>query len=399
MWANFLAGVGGVPEEPVPEALRRGRNPRETLAELWHRPAPQLVAIGREGEILAAKVRVWVALTAVLVPMINLVLQPGEVEPWIGFGSAFVILVAGTITKRLALRSAPPPWLGAFSCVFDISVVSAANLAFILGGQPLAATSGRVFFSIYFLALGLSCLRQDARFCFIAGLTAMLQYAGIVLAAVMLGGVTRVTPAETSYGSFRWDNQIARLALLAMGTAINVAIVRQTERHIAASLHDALTGLPNRRYAEDRLAQAIAMAARNGMSVVVAFFDLDHFKLVNDRFGHPAGDHILRQTAERMRRYFRLGDVAARFGGEEFLILFPESDVAGAMERLRRFHAQFCMRQMSLPGSKDAIYMTASVGVATYPADGDSAAAILQRADQRLYAVKQSGRNRVQGPE
>jgi diguanylate cyclase (GGDEF)-like protein len=399
MWANFLTGVGGVPEGPVPEALRMGRSPMEKLAALWQRPAPQLIAIGREGEVLAARVRVWVAVTAALVPLANLVLQPWDVEPWVGLGSASVILIASTVTRSLAARPSPPPLLGAFSCVFDISVVSAANLAFILGGQPLAATSGRVFFSAYFLALGLSCLRQDARFSLIAGLTAIFQYAAIVLAAVTFGDVTGAVPAGSSYGSFRWDNQIARLALLALATAINIAIVRQAERHMTASLHDPLTGLPNRRYAEDRLEQAIAIAARNGKSVVVALFDLDFFKLVNDRFGHPAGDHVLRQTAERMRRYFRLGDVAARFGGEEFLILFPESDVAGAMDRLRRFHTDFSARRMHLPGSQDTLRVTSSVGVATYPADGESAAAVLEQADRRLYAVKHSGRNRVQGPE
>jgi diguanylate cyclase (GGDEF)-like protein len=371
---------------------------RERLRSfLWQPPDPQALEIGREGEVLIAKVRLWAVGVSSLIPLSNLFLHPpqapdaADIEPWIGVGAAVVLLALGAFVLTLAKRAAPR-WLGLFSSLLDVSILSLANAAFILAGHPLAATNGRIFFSLYLLAMASTCLRQDARLCLLSGLAAMLQYGAIVLWAVHHLGDPGA--ASSTYGTFRWDNQVARLIILAVATGINGVIVQQAQSYLSASLHDPLTRLPNRRYAEHRLEQALAMARRTGRTGVLALADLDRFKQVNDRHGHAAGDEALRQTADFLRHFFRATDIVARYGGEEFLILFPEAEIGPAMERLRQFQAAFSREPVQLPGGR-RLALTLSMGVAAFPADGQLVADLIERADQRLYAAKQAGRNRV----
>jgi diguanylate cyclase (GGDEF)-like protein len=138
----------------------------------------------------------------------------------------------------------------------------------------------------------------------------------------------------------------------------------------------------------------IAVARRTGRTAAVALADLDRFKVVNDRHGHAAGDEVLRHTGGLLRRSFRANDVIARYGGEEFLIVFPEIDPRVAFDRIERFRASFAAAGPALPVPAA---LTLSIGMAAYPADGETVADLLGRADERLYAAKQAGRNRVQG--
>ncbi|MCU0309257.1 MAG: GGDEF domain-containing protein, partial [Thermoleophilia bacterium] len=153
---------------------------------------------------------------------------------------------------------------------------------------------------------------------------------------------------------------------------------------------DALTGLPNRRAFEEHLAVEVPRALRGGTPLALLMVDLDHFKLVNDRHGHEAGDRALRRLANLLRSGVRAGDVPARIGGEEFCLLVAEGDEGGATalaERLRRAVAD-AFRPDPTP-------LTASFGVARCPADAVSARDLLRAADDALYAAKEAGRNRV----
>jgi len=247
------------------------------------------------------------------------------------------------------------------------------------------------------VALSLACLRLDERLCAAAGLAAILQYGGIVLWAAHRFDLQSARFTHSDYGAFLPGNQVNRLALLAVATAIDVIIVVKLRSYWTASIHDRLTGLHNREYAESRLAEELSLARRTGRAVVVALADLDHFKAVNDRYGHAAGDEVLRHTAEMLRRSFRANDVIARYGGEEFLIVFPDTELGAALDRMRRFHASFAASPASLPAPPPEAALTFSAGVAACPADGETAADLLLRADERLYAAKQAGRNRIQG--
>jgi signal transduction histidine kinase/HPt (histidine-containing phosphotransfer) domain-containing protein/ActR/RegA family two-component response regulator len=195
---------------------------------VWPRPDPASIRVGREGEILAANVRVWAAATVLLIPLGTLLFLPPDLESWVGLTVALLTLAGGLGVRRLACRPSPPPWLGFFTCVLDASLVSLMNLILVLGGQPLAVTNGRILFCFYFLALALTCLRQDVRACAVSGLAAVLQYGGLVVLAVLLSRAHGIALVSRSYGTFRWDNQIARLILLVLATAVNIAVVNQS---------------------------------------------------------------------------------------------------------------------------------------------------------------------------
>ncbi len=180
-----------------------------------------------------------------------------------------------------------------------------------------------------------------------------------------------------------------------------VAIVRDiTERKLAEERmlhlahHDTLTGLPNRSLISDRLELAIAQARRNDGSVLVAFIDLDGFKLVNDGLGHNAGDELLKVVAERMTACLRAGDTVGRFGGDEFVLLLTETgEVADAAQVLERVREQV-LRSISLCGQD--VQVSCSIGVAVYPHDGDDAETLLMHADAAMYRAKDMGKNNCQ---
>lgn len=156
---------------------------------------------------------------------------------------------------------------------------------------------------------------------------------------------------------------------------------------------DPLTGLCNRRNGQEVLDKELGRWFRNGTPLSVLILDLDHFKRVNDEFGHDAGDQVLRQTAERMRESLRPFDTVARWGGEEFLVILPhthEPEARTVAERLRnRLHPA-----MSLEGGR-ALVVTASIGVASVQTGVQMANHLVELADRALYRAKREGRDRV----
>ena len=157
---------------------------------------------------------------------------------------------------------------------------------------------------------------------------------------------------------------------------------------------DFLTGLSNRRHLMQVLDGELARVRRHGGALSVVFADLDHFKDTNDRFGHHVGDRCLQLVADTLCAQLRKSDLAARFGGEEFAVVLPETDASGATAVAERFRAAIAQASLLVDGRRVAV--TASLGVATYPtADVDSVQSLLKAADQALYHAKGSGRNRV----
>lgn len=167
--------------------------------------------------------------------------------------------------------------------------------------------------------------------------------------------------------------------------------LRHTE-HLA--MHDELTGIYNRRYLEQRLSGEVQRAQRYGAALSIALLDLDRFKEVNDELGHAAGDVVLVEFAQLAGTLLRESDCLGRWGGEEFIILMPETDFEAARIACRRLCA--AQREQRFPGLPHALAVTVSAGVATYRA-GESANLLLQRADMALYRAKVGGRDRVEG--
>ena len=157
---------------------------------------------------------------------------------------------------------------------------------------------------------------------------------------------------------------------------------------------DALTNMHNRRYFMLRLNEEVERARRHGSVMSVLIFDLDHFKKVNDTFGHDSGDAVLVAVAEVVDQVKRVSDIACRLGGEEFALLLPETDKAGALnlaQRLRRGIQDYPYEQKI----NQPLKVTASIGVATVTGNTQAPETILKIADRALYKAKDNGRNTV----
>jgi diguanylate cyclase (GGDEF)-like protein len=154
------------------------------------------------------------------------------------------------------------------------------------------------------------------------------------------------------------------------------------------AMHDPLTGLSNRRLAEQRLAQEASRSCRNGLPLTVVAFDLDNFKHINDTYGHPAGDLVLKEFARRLGGAVRLSDFASRMGGDEFLVLLPECSTDHVEILLSR------LRPMEVEYDRQKIPIRFSAGWVGYK-HGESTEEFLARADRTLYAEKRAGKSRV----
>ena len=167
------------------------------------------------------------------------------------------------------------------------------------------------------------------------------------------------------------------------------------DHSLEMAVTDPLTGLHNRRYLDSHLKLLIDRATARGRPMSVCITDIDRFKLVNDTYGHDAGDAVLREFANRVRSTVRGADLACRYGGEEFVLVMPDTSAemaAGVAERLRSIVEREPFR---IPGTDAFLPITASLGIASVLPEGDSPEALLKRADAALYEAKRSGRNRV----
>ncbi len=154
---------------------------------------------------------------------------------------------------------------------------------------------------------------------------------------------------------------------------------------------DPLTTLPNRRHFDEQLAALASSANRHATALSAVLIDIDHFKNVNDEYGHPVGDEVLREVAKRIAASLRIGDVAARWGGEEFIVALPVTDLAGAQRFAERVRAIISQSPVTV-GEFIALDITASFGVSC----GTDVQELVSSADSALYEAKAAGRNRVE---
>jgi len=174
----------------------------------------------------------------------------------------------------------------------------------------------------------------------------------------------------------------------------DLSFLKLSESLRSLAFYDSLTGLPNRNLFHDRLSLAMATARRTRDGFALLCIDIDHFKLVNDSFGHDAGDELLRQIAARMQASLRKTDTLARMGGDEFVAILEQildPELAGKMaEKL----LASCRGDYELRGHR--VRVTMSVGLSLYPRDGQEADGLLKRADLAMYRAKATGKNRYQ---
>ena len=164
---------------------------------------------------------------------------------------------------------------------------------------------------------------------------------------------------------------------------------------VELAVTDQLTGLYNRRYMASHIGTLISNAAESGRELSLLILDIDYFKSINDTHGHDVGDQILREFAKRIVSNVRSVDLACRYGGEEFVVIMPDTDLSFAYMVAERVRQQVASQPFAIDRAPGEVHVTISVGVTTSEGKGDTPEALLRRADQALYRAKRDGRNRV----
>jgi diguanylate cyclase (GGDEF)-like protein len=159
------------------------------------------------------------------------------------------------------------------------------------------------------------------------------------------------------------------------------------------SIHDPLTELYNRRHMEEALVREIRRARRHDTPVSILMLDIDHFKTFNDTYGHEAGDIILQELGALLQRNIRGGDIACRYGGEEFLLILPDTSLRTATQRAEEILKQ--IRTLTIAYQDTSLHITTSIGISALPTHGQEIQPIIHAADAALYQAKDNGRNQV----
>jgi diguanylate cyclase (GGDEF)-like protein len=205
-----------------------------------------------------------------------------------------------------------------------------------------------------------------------------------------MAGLVRVESAQREVMDKEDQNLLESLVVLASLAFENARLYREAQE---LAVTDGLTRLMLRRPLMERLDQELKRAAEQSAPFSLVMMDIDHFKAVNDTYGHPAGDSVLREAAAIVKRSVRDVDVCGRYGGEEFVVLLPQTPLEGARLVAERIREAVASRGFELRGEKRTV--TVSLGVATAPAHGTEARALIGAADEALYQSKQGGRDRV----
>ena len=342
-----------------------------------------------------------------IAPTWNLVHHP-EVPMYIsGFAVTVVAALISVLIWRLVAQRAWRPWIGFASSAFDVTMVSTALLSFFLVSSPLVALNSKVTFEMYFLAITATSLRYDARICIAAGALAAVQYGAMWMAGRTLydlGDPALVADA----GPYLPVDLATRLLLLGIATLLSVKLVQRAQRLLYLAARDRLTGLFNRGHFDRALELAFESASRSGQPLSLAILDIDHFKQINDVYGHSRGDRALRALADRLANTMRRTDIVARYGGEEFVVLMPGTPPEAALMRIESLRLELAATPLALADGL-TIALSFSAGVAGAPTDGSIARApdaaefgqpeaLLIIADERLLEAKRAGRARTFGP-
>jgi diguanylate cyclase (GGDEF)-like protein len=310
----------------------------------------------------------------------------------LGCGLVFVALVRSGLNLVLQRR---------FGC--EPSLTVAQSITGLLGAVWVYAVAGStrgVALGLLVLVVVFAMFRLGPR-----------EALGLAAAALLLlGGVSRWLtltdafhfPADVESVHLAYTTVVlAGVALLAMRVSQlreqhqqqHAALQQALTRISELATRDELTGLPNRRAILDQLATETARQARKKLPLAVALIDLDHFKRINDEHGHAGGDQVLRGFAHRVESELRGGDVMARWGGEEFLLMLPDTSIEAAQQCLERLCER--LRQTPFDEVAPGLSITFSAGVTGCLGQGDIESAI-ERADQAMYRAKEAGRDRIE---
>ena len=371
-------------------------NLRSALAFLWSGPDPVLAQAGIAGELFVAKIRFALAVLILLIPLIDaLFFKLPTKEGIVGLSLATTTFVLAAVMYLLLSREYNPPWLTFVTTSFDVSLISASLALFLLLNEPHTAVNSKVVFEGYFLAIGASSFRYDKRVCITAGVLAVVEYFAIVDYAATHWDLNSPIYAPFPYGQFDWSYQISRMILMLVASALSLALVSRSQRLLQLATSDPLTRLFNRGYIDERFAVELSRARRYRKQLTLAVIDVDRFKMLNDNHGHASGDVVLRKIGAMLRESFRHSDTVGRYGGEEFVVILPEMEMEAGRQKLESLRQRIAHTRMAIPHRGEQVQITISVGLATFPSDGEDAARLFSLADKRMFRAKRQGRNQV----
>lgn len=344
----------------------------------------------------------WAVGMMVITAGLCLIVQRDSIPRWLGFWVSGVALYGGfllikrglNLFSRLPTRDAAHlAGLVAYAGALALATASRTPWVFVtVSSLPMAAlqfTMGRPLLSVQAeVGRGLA-------------LTCALPFwllSVIVCARGLLAPLQPERIGASMHGAGT-GNLSAAFTFVVMGLMLNFVLVavvcgRMVRRLERASDYDGLTGLLNRRAIEKHLLAQASRLARTGQPYSMLSIDLDHFKRVNDRHGHPVGDAVLRQFGRTLAEQMRLGDLAARAGGEEFWALLPDTDLAGAQALAERVQA--AVRALCVPVRDGQVAITASMGVVVAVQPGEDLGLLMQRLDAALYRAKDRGRDCIE---
>jgi diguanylate cyclase (GGDEF)-like protein len=225
------------------------------------------------------------------------------------------------------------------------------------------------------------------------GALAIAQYA-LLITMVFAIAASPENLISSEYGTVTLSNQVQRLVLLVIFTLITTIVVYRMQRLVEMSGTDGLTGLPNRTWLLHRFPRLLDAVRSDGVSLCVALIDLDHFKRINDEIGHQAGDRALLHVVTTLQEQMEEGEWLVRLGGEEFVLLLRKP-LGTSWERVDGMRRTVAARRFIPDQGADALPLTFSAGVCSYPNEATDLSSLLRRADMRLNLAKRSGRNRV----
>lgn len=262
-----------------------------------------------------------------------------------------------------------------------IMLIFAAFLLVLLIGYIRYLTGPEYAFSLFYLLP--ICL-----ICWFIG-----RWAGVLFSALSV--ITWLTADLAMAGSYAHPfvpviNEVLRFSVFIIITFVLTELKRSLDREKSIARTDSLTRIPNRRAFYENAAVEIKRARRYKHSLTIVSMDVDNFKVVNDRFGHQAGDHLLITVAETIKKDIRASDMVARLGGDEFAILLPETDPQLANQVIGRLREELLevMRRNGWP-------VTFSIGIVTFEGGVGTIEEMVQQADNLMYSVKQEGKNMI----
>ncbi len=256
-------------------------------------------------------------------------------------------------------------------------------------------TKHPLVFLIYLLIVSASAVRDDPRVPLVAGLASLGSFAlvtSLVPELAVAGGPEKV---EILSRDFDRVSTVGHAVVIGCATLGAVGFSRRGQAIRRLSVRDGLTGLANRQMFDACLQIEGQRARRTGLPLSIAMIDVDHFKSLNDGYGHAYGDAVLRWIAKVLRETFRTSDIVARYGGEEFVVVFVDSSDARLVRRLDAVRERIAGAVLRSDADATPLGVSVSIGLARWPEDGSDVSAVVRHADACLYEAKRAGRNRV----